>query len=375
MRMQLPENNRAHSAADARPRRTLRGALPFLCALALLTGCQRESVQVYTVKKDPPRTDEHDHSHDEQQTPTPPQRAARPQVSWTLPSGWTEAPAGQMSVASFSIKGDGGEAQVTITPLAKLGGKDAEIINMWREQVGLEALPKEEAAKQFQPVSVGPDRGNLFQVEGKGRPGEGNYAIVTAMVHREEASWFYKLAGNVALVAAQKPAFIEFLKSIKLTEAPAAAPQTASATPPPTASNSPATSGKFNWSVPSAWTQTAPGAMQVARFGVPEASGAKAEVFVSVFPNDTGGTLANVNRWRRQIGLPETTEAELGDSVTQLEGAGAGAVYVELKGPKQALLGAVVPRDGSYWFYKLMGDSAAVLPQKDAFRGFAKSKP
>lgn len=329
---------------------------------------------MYTVKKDPPRT-VHDHSHEDEPTPTPTPRAPRPQVSWTLPSGWTEAAAGQMSVASFSIKGDGGEAQVTITPLAKLGGKDAEIINMWREQVGLEALPKEEAAKQFQAVAIGPDRGNLFQIEGKGRAGEGAYSIVTAMVHREEASWFYKLAGNTELVAAQKPVFVEFLKSIKLTEAPAAAPQTASPTPPSTESNSAATSGKFNWSVPSEWTQTAPGAMQVARFGVPEVNGAKAEVFVSVFPNDTGGTLANVNRWRRQVGLPEATEAGLGDTVSPLEGAGAGAVYVELKGPKQTLLGAVVPRDGSYWFYKLMGDSAAVLPQKDAFRGFAKSKP
>jgi hypothetical protein len=35
----------------------------------------------------------------------------------------------------------------------------------------------------------------------------------------------------------------------------------------------------------------------------------------------------------------------------------------------------VVPRDGSYWFYRLTGDSAAVLPQKDAFRGFAISRP
>lgn len=375
MQMQFFEMTQNGSAICARLRGVCRRFMPVLGAFALLTGCQREPVQVYTVKKDPPRTDEHDHSQHEDQAPPPTvPRAPRPQVSWTLPAGWTETTAGQMSVGSFSIKGDGGEAQVTITPLTKLGGKDAEIVNMWREQVGLEALPKEEAAKQFEPVTIGPDRGNLFQIEGKGRPGEGNYAIVTAMVHREEASWFYKLAGNAALVAAQKPVFIEFLKSIKLTEATAGS--VAAATPPAAPAAGGATSGgKFNWSVPSGWTQTAPGAMQVARFGVPEVNGAKAEVFVSVFPNDTGGTLANVNRWRRQVGLEEATEASLGDSVTPLEGAGAGAVFVELKGPKQTLLGAVVPREGSYWFYKLMGESAAVLPQKEAFRGFAKSKP
>jgi hypothetical protein len=372
MRMQLSENTQDRSATLAR----LRRAVPVLCALALLTGCQREEARMYTVKKDPPRTDEHDHSHEDEQaaTPAPPPKP-RPQVSWTLPKGWTESGAGQMkmNVATFSIQGEGGEAQVTITPLTKLGGKDAEIVNMWREQVGLEKLPREVAAKQFEPVSIGPDRGNLFQIEGKGRPGEGPYAIVTAMVHREEASWFYKLAGNAELVAAQKPVFIEFLKSIKLTEAPAAASSTE---PAPVASTGASGSGgKFNWSVPSAWTPIAPGPMQAARFTVPEVGGAKAEVFVSVFPNDTGGLLANVNRWRRQIGLEDVTEAGLGTCVTPLEGAGAGAVFVELNGPQQTLLGAVVPREGGHWFYRLTGGSAAVLPQKDAFRGFAKSKP
>ena len=39
------------------------------------------------------------------------------------------------------------------------------------------------------------------------------------------------------------------------------------------------------------------------------------------------------------------------------------------------LLGAIVPREGRYWFYKLLGDAAAVAPEKDAFIAFAKSKP
>jgi hypothetical protein len=39
------------------------------------------------------------------------------------------------------------------------------------------------------------------------------------------------------------------------------------------------------------------------------------------------------------------------------------------------MVGAIVPRGEQYWFYKLMGDAAAVAPEKDAFIGFAKSKP
>ena len=42
---------------------------------------------------------------------------------------------------------------------------------------------------------------------------------------------------------------------------------------------------------------------------MPAVEGAKADVTVSIFPNDTGGVVANVNRWRTQVGLPETDEA------------------------------------------------------------------
>lgn len=347
--------------------------LTFVLGLA---GCQREEVQSYTVRKDPPRVDAHaghDHSEDEAHAPATPPKP-RPQLSWTLPTGWTESGAGQMSIASFAIKGDGGaEAQVTITPLAKLGGRDAQIVNMWREQVGLEALAPDEALKQFEKVTVGPDEGSLFQIEGKPKSADDAYQIVTAMVHREEASWFYKLAGNTALVTAQKPAFIAFLKSIRLTPPAetAAAPASSPAVTPPTDSGG----ASPKWTVPAAWKQVSAGAMQLARFGVPEVNGAKAEASVSVFPNDTGGTLANVNRWRGQVGLEPATEATLGSNVAPLDGAGAGAIFIELKGPQKMIYGAVVPRAGSYWFYKLLGDAAAVAPQKDAFVAFAKSKP
>jgi hypothetical protein len=124
------------------------------------------------------------------------------------------------------------------------------------------------------------------------------------MAHRADASWFYKLSGDTALVEAQKPAFIEFLKSIQMKPAPASG----------TASVPPGEATKFNWKVPAKWTALPAGEMQVARFALPERGAAKAEVFVSVFGNDTGGTLANVNRWRRELGLRETDAAGLSQS-------------------------------------------------------------
>jgi hypothetical protein len=289
---------------------------------------------------------------------------ARPQVAWTLPKGWKEAGPGQMSVASFNIQDAGGhEAQVTITPLARLAGRDAEIVNMWREQVGLEALSREEAAKQFEVVEVGGEKGNLFQIEGKAQGSSGPARIVTAMVHRPDASWFYKLAGDATLVEAQKPAFIEFLKSIRMKEAA------------PAEEASTATSSKPGWQVPSQWKEIPAGQMQVAKFTVPARGSARGEVFVSVFPSNTGGTLANVNRWRKQIGLPDAQAGELTSVVSPLDPAQPEAILVDMTNNNKRLLGAIVPRDGRYWFYKLLGDAEAVTPEKESFVAFAKSHP
>jgi hypothetical protein len=271
-----------------------------------------------------------------------------------------------MSLASFTIAGaNGQEAQVSITPLGMLGGRDAMIVNMWRQQLGLEMSSPEEATQQLQPVEVGGEKGSLFDLTGPGQEGSKPVRIVTAMVHRPDASWFYKLSGDAPLVEAQKPVFLEFLKTVQIKE-------TAATSAPPSAAEEPA---PFKGEVPSGWTRLPAGQMQVAKFGLPEKDGGKGEVFVSVFPNDTGGRLANVNRWRRQVGLPEVSEADLGSMVRPLDPAIPEAMLVELTNKNKTLIGAIIPRGGSYWFYKALGDTQAVLAQKDAFIAFAKSKP
>jgi len=318
------------------------------CALALtIAGCRREQIQVYTVPKDKPAWTK-----------------VRPELSWTLPSGWKETGPGQMSLASFAISGaDGQEAQVTISPLARLGGRDTEIVNMWREQVGLDPLSREEAARQFQPVTVGGEAGNLFDIEGSSKDGSSPTRIVTAMVHRSEASWFYKLAGDAPLVEAQKPVFIEFLKTIRIQQ-PASGQE-----------GSTEAAAKPKWQVPSQWKELPAGQMQTAKFAVPPRGSARAEVSISVFPGDTGGTLANVNRWRKQIGLGEVDESGMTPLVSALDPANPDAKLVDMTNNKKRLVGAIVPRGGRYWFYKLLGDTEAVAPEKEAFVAFAKSRP
>ena len=349
--------------------------LPLLLLLLLIwvAGCGRNEITTYTVVKDaPPPAAAPAHAGRETAAARP-----RPQLAWTLPKGWQELGPGQMSLASFSIPAaDGSATQVSITQLGRLSGRDVEIVNMWRDQLGLDPVSREEAEKQFQPVTVGGEPGNLFELNGTPKNSSEPSRIVTAVVHRADGSWFFKLAGKADGVAGNKAGFVEFLKSVRIKDAPADAGAGGGPGADTAAGGNAADPGsKRGWQVPAGWSELPAGQMQVAKFSVPGQGEKKAEVFVSVFPGDTGGTLANVNRWRRQLGLPEMQEGDLGSVVSALGSGNPQAKLVDLTNNNRRLIGAIVPRGGSYWFYKMLGDTEAVTPQKDAFMQFAQSAP
>ena len=114
--------------------------------------------------------------------------------------------------------------------------------------------------------------------------------------------------------------------------------------------------------------------MQAAKFTVTDKDGAKAEVSVSIFPSDTGGTLSNVRRWRGQMGLPDADDATVQASAKPLEGGPAGAVLVDLQNNGRGFVGAIVPRGGEWYFYKLVGGAPAVASARESFIVFARAQ-
>jgi len=338
---------------------TTRLALAVLVA-AVLAGCKKPQIHVYVAPRDT-----------ERKSSTAPVADALPQLTWTLPAGWKEVAPGQMSIATFSADDANGSANVNVTPLPNLKGREEAVVNMWREQVGLGPVPQEELEKVLQPTEIAGEQGMSFEINGTTLDGKPS-RTVTGMLHKSDKSWFFKLSGDDATVAAQKTAFLEFLKSVRIMEsAPAQASTSEPAAPQKTNDKRmPA----FNWKVPESWQTLPAGQMQVAKFAVPEKAGAKAEVSVSVFPSDTGGTLANVNRWRKQLGLNEIDEHAMQSCVTGLDVV-PGAVLVNLTNEQKQLLGAIVPRSGRWWFYKMMGDAAAVAAAREDFVQFASANP
>ena len=339
-------------------------ALPLAAAVAL-NGCERKTARVYDAPKDhpfvPPQEAAHSeddgHDHQGKQAARAEEKVWRPALAWTLPGGWKDVGPDAANVGRFAA----GEASVAITALTSMDGKETVLVNMWRQVRGQEPLEDTEAAKTLMEVPIAGTTGRMFEFADT--KGEKPSRFVVAFTHRAEGSLFFKIQGPDAAVTAQKPAFFEFLKSVKFSEGAAPAP-------------TPAAEAK-GWpgEVPAGWTEVAPGPMQQAKFSVPEKDGAKADVMVSVFPSATGGTVENVKRWRKQIGLADIADEEIAKLAQPLAGAPEGSIIVDLKNEARALTGAIIPHGGRWWFLKLLGDAPAVASARDAFIVFATKVP
>ncbi len=335
----------------------------LLCALPLalgLAGCDRKTARVYDAPKDRPFVPQKEEAHFEgdghDHSPKPAARADekiwRPALTWTLPAGWKDAGPDAANVGRFAA----GDASVAITALTSMEGKETILVNMWRQVRGEEPLEEAEAAKLLKEVPVADGKGSMFEFADA--QGEKPNRFVVAFTHRSEGSLFFKIQGPDAAVTAQKPAFFEFLKTVRFAEGAAPAPASASA------------ERRWPGTVPADWTQVAPGPMQQAKFTVPEKDGAKADVAVSVFPSSTGGTVENVKRWRKQIGLADIPDAEIAKLAQPLAGAPEGSIIVDLKNEARSLTGAIIPLSGQWWFFKLLGDAPAVASARESFIAF-----
>lgn len=130
---------------------------------------------------------------------------------------------------------------------------------------------------------------------------------------------------------------------------------------------------KVSWTVPQGWESVA--SDQPMRLATFKPGQDMPEVTLSAFPGDSGGLLANINRWRGQLGLPPIGEAELTKTSESGTFEGVAVTTVDITGSAgQQLLGAVVtPGDGKTWFVKAIGEPAAIAKLKPVFGAFARS--
>ena len=137
----------------------------------------------------------------------------------------------------------------------------------------------------------------------------------------------------------------------------------------------------FTFSLPEGWSEKPPTSMVIMAFQAGNPPEQVADVSVSAFPGDVGGQLANLNRWRRQVGLGPVAPEAADGFITELEVSGIASWQVDLTGPDgmgpdgtaARMMVTAVPHNGQTWFFKMMGPQAAVEGQKAGYEAFLQS--
>jgi hypothetical protein len=110
------------------------------------------------------------------------------------------------------------------------------------------------------------------------------------------------------------------------------------------------------------------GQMRYATLRAPVAG--RLDASVVVLPGPAGGELANVNRWRNQIGLPPLEEGALAKARTTVKTkAGPLRIYdFTSEGPAPSrVVAGLTEAKGDTWFVKMTGDAAAVSAAREDF--------
>jgi hypothetical protein len=327
-----------------------------LVCFAVLTGCKREGVRVYLAPKD---------------------LSGPAQLRYKVPQGWTELEPGAMRTARFSVPSKTtGDMDVSIIALPEIKAGRLDIVNLWREQVHLPPASEQELAGMTETVSIAGRPADLFDMVSTESLIQEKYParILVAMIKQGDATWFIKMTGEDESVREQKPVFVEFLKSMTFDhsaqEAPAAFTANRSRSEPSTLNSQPSNP---NWQLPPHWKEVQATEMLLAKFIVPGKGGEKAEVTVSVLAGNGGGAHANINRWRKQIGLDELDEKGTASITRPLDGGPTDAILVDMSGAQTRLIAAIVPDGGRTWFYKLTGSPGMAETEKVAFIAFIHS--
>jgi hypothetical protein len=135
---------------------------------------------------------------------------------------------------------------------------------------------------------------------------------------------------------------------------------------------------KLKYTLPDGWQEKAPTEMRVASFGIAE-NGKNADVSVIPLGGMAGGDLANVNRWRGQVGLDSLADADVLKLAEKVAVGDQPADLYDLAGTSsqtggaERILGVILHRDAAAWFFKMTGDPDLVEKQKPAFVAFLKS--
>ncbi len=344
-------------------------------------GCHKDQIREYTVPKEQDRRLPMAHAPSQSapmvQSEAP---AASQHPEWTVPASWKELPGEGMRYATLVVEAQDPPLQIRVTPLG-LNARDLlSNVNRWRGQIGLEPVGVDKPTTGLRTVQVDGRAVDLVDLTGPKTATEPATRILAAILPGDESVWFFFLSGPVERVDKHAAEFERFIHSVHLTTAPVVASMPADHPPIDAAPGSqPSTQpAEMTWTLPAGWHEEAStSAFRIATFKVAGGAG-DTEIAITKFAGGAGGVLANINRWRGQIGLPPV--GSLNEQAMQ-HGTVAGlpADRLDLSAPtggpaeRKRMIVVTVAHNETTYFIKMTGSSASVDTNTKAFDAFITS--
>ena len=134
-------------------------------------------------------------------------------------------------------------------------------------------------------------------------------------------------------------------------------------------------SQEFTWEVPSKWIAGVKSSLRIASYKVPYSDGF-GDLSISHFQGDGGGLVANINRWRAQIGLESKGISDIKkDAEKRKNRLGEYQIFeiINNNSKEKAFLSAIIPSNIGTVFVKLTISEGGIDEVKDDFIYFCDS--
>lgn len=357
--------------------------IPFaLLAFCALTACSKNEIQYYEIPKEtrnvPTRADGLPPGH-------PPTTGLSPGITWKTPEGWEEGEPQGAVKGSFHIhRKDRPHAEMVVLDFPPHAVQIEDFANLLSDELKIASDHRPTGTEAFEKFTAGEKEFTLIRLTSETPLNGEDYktSVLAAILKEPSRIWFFNLKGAEPTVLAESDNFFEFLKSIEIDQDPHAGlgdgmAMAMQSLPEEAVSQE----GNPQWTVPEEWEPGRPSQMRRGSFQVMGENNQMADIAVTTFPGDVGGMLANINRWRGQVGLGPITAGMTGGVIKDMEINGKQCQYVDLVGmdpptgkifPQRSLVGTFL-HEGNSWFFKMSGDSDLVETQKQNFMDFLNS--
>ena len=291
----------------------------------------------------------------------------RQQPQWNLPEGWSQrSGGGEFRFATISV-GTDDAAEMTVTVFPSRGDPQEFVllnINRWRGQLQLPDISLEEL-KEVETKTVDSSPVLIVRIEGYKAPSRPTLAASSAAPPSNNPP---PLSNPV-----ENDPHLPQTADNGTSDAGVSNPHAPNAGPPadnltPRTSKNP----QLSYEAPEQWSPTRMTSFRKAAFEVGEGD-KKVEITVIPLSSRSGTLFENVDRWRKELSLPDIAESELSDHVQDIEIGDDTAHFSELIGESATTFAIMLKKPNSNWFIKLKGNSETAAQEKERFLQFAKS--